>query len=293
MKTLTRDHIVYRLSKTQPPALEIEPGEVLQLETWDARTGTVRSEADLLDRPHPKGANPATGPIFVKGAQPGDSLAVKILEIDLAKEGFLAVKANTGLLAHRAARFVTRMVPIRDGQVIFSDRVRFGVRPMIGVIGTAPAYEGVETLLPGPHGGNMDNRYVAVGAIVYLPVAVPGALLAIGDVHASMGDGEITMVGLEICAKVTIQVDLIRGVPVTRSWIETPDSWVTTGEALDPTEALRIAAEEMTDFLQQRLGLTFEEAYMLMSAHGDVQICQALSPGTFPVTTRAVFPRIR
>lgn len=292
MKIVTRDQIVYSLDKAHPPAIEIEPGETLRVETYDARTGTIRSEADLLDQPHPKGANPATGPILVKGAQPGDSLAVEILAIDLAKEGFLAIKAQTGLLAHRAERFVTRMVPVRHGQVIFGQRVRFPVRPMIGTIGTAPAGEGVETLLPGPHGGNMDNRYVTTGATIHLPVAVPGALLAIGDVHASMGDGEITMIGLEICAEVTVRVNLLKGVPVSRPWLETAGAWVTTGDALDPAEALRIAAEEMAGLLQQRLKLTFEEAYMLMSARGDVQICQILGPGTFPVTTRAVFPRI-
>ena len=206
MHVLTRDQIVYSLNKTHPPAIEIKPGATLRLETYDARTGTIRSNADLLDRPHSKGANPATGPILIKGAQPGDSLAVEILKIDLAEEGFLAIKAKTGLLAHRAKRFVTRMVPIRDGEVIFSDQVRFPVRPMVGTIGTAPAGAGVETLLPGPHGGNMDNRYVTTGATVYLPVAVPGALLGLGDVHASMGDGEITSIGLEICAEVTVRV---------------------------------------------------------------------------------------
>jgi amidase len=292
MRTLSRDHIVYSLDKTHPPALELEPGETIRVETYDARTGTIRTSADLLDRPSPGGGNPATGPIWVKGAVPGDSLAVTILGIVLAGEGFVAVKARTGLLAHRADRFATRVAPIRDGRVIFSDRVRFPIRPMIGVIGTAPAGDGAATLLPGPHGGNMDNRYVAPRATVHLPVAVPGALLCLGDVHAAMGDGEITMLALEISAEVTVKVDLIKGVLVARPWIETPDAWVTTGDAVDAAEALRIAAEEMTEFLQRRLSLTFEEAYMLMSARGDVQICQICGPGTFPVTARAVFPRI-
>ena len=100
------------------------------------------------------------------------------------------------------------------------------------------------------------------------------------------------MIGLEICAEVTVRVNLIKDVSVSRPWLETPDAWVTTGDALDPAAALRIAAEEMITLLQQRLQLTFEEAYMLMSARGDVQICQILGPGSFPVTTRAVFPRL-
>ncbi len=289
---LTRDRIKYRLDKTLPPALAIDSGDIIRVETYDARTGTIRSEVDLLDHPHPHGSNPATGPILVRDAQPGDSLAVDIMNIDLDEQGFVAVKARTGLLAHRADQFMTRIVPIRNGMVIFNEWVQFPIRPMVGVIGTAPAGEGVATSLPGPHGGNMDNRYITTSSTVHLPVAVPGALLAIGDVHASMGDGEITMLGVEVCAEVTIQVRLIKSVIVNRPWIETPAEWVTTGDSLDPTEALRIAAEEMITLLQQRLRLSFADAYMLMSTRADVQICQICSPGELPATARAVFPRL-
>jgi amidase len=292
IQTLTRQHIIYSLDKRHPPAITVDPGTTLRLETYDARTGTIRSNADLLDHPHPKGANPATGPIFVRGAEPGDTLAVEILNIELAEEGYLAVKAKTGLLAAQAERFVTRMIPIREGQVIFSEQIQFPVRPMIGVIGTAPAGEGVLTGDAGPHGGNMDNRYVTTGATVYLPVNVPGALLGIGDIHASMGDGEITMVGLEICAEVTVRVDVLKGVPCARPWLETAGYWITTGDDLDPAQACRIAAEEMIGLLGRKLGVGFDEAYMLMSARGDVQICQMCGPGEFFTTARAIFPKI-
>ena len=289
MKVLTRERMVYSLCKTHPPAIEVGSGEILRVETYDARAGTIRSELDHLDCTH---FNPATGPILVKDAQTDDSLTVEILEIDLSQEGFVAVKAQSGLLAHKAHSFVTRMVPVRDGKVIFSDHIKFPVRPMVGVIGTAPEGEGVNTDLMGPHGGNMDNRYVTIGATVHLPVLAPGGLLCLGDVHATMGDGEISSLGLEICADVTIRVSVNKGVTISRPWIETATVWVTTGEAVDPIQALQMAAEEMTMLLQRQLGLTFEEAYMLVSARGDVQICQVCGPNTFPVTTRAVFPRV-
>jgi amidase len=291
MHRIPRDRIVYSLDRAHPPALEIDPGEVVCLETYDARTGTVRSDADLLDRPHPKGANPATGPIFIRGAEPGDSLVVTIQRIALADQGFLAVKAGEGLLAHRAKNYATRMVPVRDGMVHFSDRIRFPARPMVGVIGTAPAGEGVPTGLMGPHGGNLDNRFIAEGAKVHLPVNVRGALLGIGDVHAAMGDGEIAFVGLEICAEVTVRVDLARGRPLRRPRIETADAWMTTGDDLDLTRAARIAADEMADLLQERLHISFEEAYMLICAAVDVQISQCCEPGRFPATARAVVSR--
>ena len=292
MKKLTRDQIVYSLDKQHPPAITVDPGETLLLETHDARTGSIRSAADLLDRPHPRGANPATGPIAVRGAELGDTLIVEILDIALADQGYLAVKAQTGLLAQRADRFVTRMIPIRNGHFVFSETLCIPVRPMIGVIGAAPAGEGIPRGDAGAHGGNMDNRYVTTGATVYLPVQAPGALLGIGDVHAAMGDGEITMVGLEIAAEVTVRVGLQKGAPCLRPWLETPTEWVTTGDDIDPAQACRIAAEEMAALLQRQLGVTFDEAYMLMSACGDVQICQMCGPGEFFTTARAVFPKI-
>ncbi len=140
------------------------------------------------------------------------------------------------------------------------------------------------------YGRRLLEVLASTGATVHLPVAVPGALLAIGDVHGSMGDGEITMIGLEICGEVTVTVDLVKATPLSRPWIETEELWITAGDALDPAEALRIAADEMVDLLQRKLAIGFDEAYMLMSATVDVQVCQICGPGSFPVTSRAVFP---
>ena len=293
MKTVNRDQIRYAHDRSFPPVLTIETGEEIVFETWDARTGTIRSSDDLLDHAHPDGANPATGPVWVKGAEPGDSLAVEILGIQLADSGFLAVKDGVGLLARRTDGYATRIIPIENDTVKFSDAIRFPIRPMVGVVGTAPAGDGIETLDPGPHGGNMDNRWVKPGATVHLPVTVPGGLLAIGDVHASMGDGEITMIGLEICADVRVRVTLRQGKTISRPIIETAGHWITTGDHVDPAEALRMAAGEMVDLLQAELDLGFEDAYMLMSARADVQVCQVCDPGGLPVTARAVFPKLK
>lgn len=287
MHRISRDHIVYRLDSRDAAVVEIDSGDRVKLETFDARTGTITADSDLLTRPHPVGSNPATGPVHVRGAEAGDGLAVHIEAIDLAPSGFLAVKKGEGLLAHRADTFATRIVPIVDGVVHFGD-LRFAAHPMVGVIGTAPAGEGISTSYAGAHGGNMDNKHIGPGATVYLPVAVAGANLGLGDVHGAMGDGEITFIGLEIQAEVTIRVELLKGAGFHRPLIETPQHWVTTGDGESLAEAARMAAEEMVDLLQARLNLSFEDAYMLMSAAVDVQICQCCEPGAFPVTTRAV-----
>ncbi len=292
MPKLTRDHITYSLDRTHPPALTIDSGATIVLETHDARTGTIRSDQDLLDKAHPLGANPATGPIFVRQAEPGDTLAVEILAITLADRCYVASKAHIGLLAQRAERFATRVMPIRAGMIHFNQHIRFPIRPMIGVIGVAPAGMGVNTGDVGRHGGNMDNRYVTTGATVYLPVFAPGALLGIGDLHASMGDSEITMVGVEVAAEVTVRVNLHKGTRTTRPWLENASEWITTGDDIDPGHACRIAAEEMTNLLQAKLGVSFDEAYMLMSACGDVQLCQMCEPNQGFTTARAVFPKL-
>ncbi len=290
MHRITRDQIVYSLDSGYDAALAIDSGDRVVLETWDARSGTINSAADLLLQPHPKGSNPATGPIQVRGAEPGDGLAVHIEAIDLAPSGFLAVKKGQGLLASRAQKFATRIVPIVDGIVHFGE-LRFPARPMVGVIGTAPVGAGISTSYAGAHGGNMDNKHISAGSTVYLPVAVAGAGLGLGDVHGAMGDGEITFIGLEIQAEVTVRVDLHKGAGWQRPLIETPDYWVTTGDGESLAAAARMAANAMVDLLQSRLGLSFEDAYMLMSAAVDVQICQCCEPGAFPVTTRAVISK--
>ena len=285
---ISRDHIVYSLDKEHAPVLEIESGDLLTLETYDARTGTILKDEDLLEHPHPVGSNPATGPVRVRGAAPGDGLCVEIQRIELAEKGFLAVKAGEGLLGHMAPNFATRIVEIRGDTVHFDEEIHFPTHPMVGVIGTAPEGEGVGTGLAGTHGGNMDNKYITEGSKVYLPVRVPGALLGLGDVHGAMGDGEITFIGLEICAEVTVKVELVKDAGWRRPLIETAAHWVTTGEHDDLAQAARIAAEEMVVLMQHIGGLSFEAAYMLMSAAVDVQICQCCDPGGFPVTTRAV-----
>ena len=291
MHTITRDHIVYSFSREHQPVLEIDPGDTIRFETYDARTGTIRSADDLLDHPHPRGANPATGPVFVRGAQPGDTLCVEILGIQLASQGFIAIKAGVGNLGHLADRYVTKIVRIEEGIVHFDERFHFPARPMVGVIGTAPAEADVPTLYPGPHGGNMDHNDVKPGVRVYLPIFVEGALFGLGDVHAAMGDAEASMTGIEICAEVTVQVNLIKGESITRPWIETEAAWMSTGDAPKLADAITTACEEMAKRLQRQLSISFEDAYFLITAIGDVRIGQACDPDNFPATIRVVFPK--
>jgi amidase len=289
---IAREHIVYSLDKGHAPVAAADPGAELLFETWDARTGSIRSEQDLLDRPHPSGPNPATGPVVVRGAEPGDSLVVQILDIVLGDRGYTGTRPGKGVLGHLVTEHRTKLFDIVDGTVIFNDRIRFPVRPMVGVIGTAPEGDGVGTGHPGPHGGNMDHNDVCVGARVHLPVFAPGALLAIGDVHACMGDGEISITALEIPAEVRVRVELLKHETIARPWIEFPDRWITTGDGAGAAEAIRTAAEEMACLLMHRLALSADDAYMLLSIRGDARISQCAEPTMFPATARMIMPRL-
>jgi len=291
MLRIRRDQIVYSMDKRHPPVATIDPGTELCFETWDARTGTIQREDQLLIAPHPKGPNPATGPVAIRGAEPGDTLVVEILDIRLDARGFTGIRPQQGVLGHLIRQYRTRILEIRDGMVVFNDRIRFPVRPMVGVIGTAPDAEGVGNLSPGRHGGNMDHNDVRVGARVHLPVFVPGGLLAVGDIHASMGDGEVSITALEICGEVTVRVDLLKGEGIRRPWIEFPDCWIATGDGPELAGAVRVACEEMVGLLQRHLGLSAEDAYMLLSIRGDVKVSQCAEPSVVATTARVVMPR--
>jgi amidase len=146
---------------------------------------------------------------------------------------------------------------------------------MVGTIGTAPAVEAVPSYYPGPHGGNLDINAAVAGSTVYLPVAVPGALLSLGDVHARMGDGELTGGGIDIAADVLVQVDLHHDLDWQRPVIETPDRWCTCASGTTLEAAIRLATSDMVTLLSGNLGLSREEAFILVGAAGDARIGQA------------------
>jgi amidase len=286
--------LTYAFSADIPPVARIRPGATLTVETHDTSTGRVHRAEDVpafVKVRDPKKVNPAAGPIFVEGAEPGDALAVTILEIRLAEQGFVRALAGAGVLREGIAEHGVVMVRVDGDELVFGERLRFPVRPMVGVLGTAPAAGTVYTAHPGPQGSNMDVNAATVGSTVYLPVHVPGALLAIGDVHASMGDGEVSGTGVEIAGEVTVRVDLHRGAAPARPWIETAEDWVATGQGPTLEAAVEEAVEGLTALLMERLGLDRTAAFLLVSARGDVRIGQCARIAGCDATAYAVFPK--
>jgi amidase len=294
MLRIPRDQFTYAFSAATAPVATVAPGEQFVVETHDTSTGRVHRAEDMpgfVRVRDPLKVNPAAGPVFIEGATPGDDLIVEILDIRLQPYGYVRVLAGAGVLQTGIESDGVLMARIDGEHVVLGERVRLPLRPMVGVIGTAPADGAIYTAAPGPQGSNIDVNAVTVGARVHLPVHVPGALLAIGDVHASMGDGEVSGTGVEIAGEVTVRVDLVPGAAPTRPWIETAEAWITTGSGPTLENAVEMAVEELTELLMARLGLSRTEAFLLISARGDVRIGQCARIPGLDATAYAVFPK--
>jgi len=276
--TLTKDHRVFVLGGETGPALRVPAGTRVRLETADCFDDQVRGPDDVLDAIDWGRVNPATGPVYVEGAGPGDVLSVLIESVDTGAQGVMAVAPGFGVHGAEFTEQVHRIVPIEDGTARIADGLAVPLRPMIGLIGVAPGGDPVPTASPGSHGGNMDTRLIGEGTVVYLPVAREGALFAVGDLHAAMGDGEICGTGVEVRGMVTVWLDVRRDLTIEEPVLETRDHVVTIASAETLDAAAEAATRHMTALLTDRLGLSLDIATMLMSAGGDLQVSQIVDP---------------
>ena len=278
MLTIKRDTAVYAMSPDNAPVARIQSGETLVFETADCFGGQIACEADRMGALDWSRINPATGPVFVEGAQPGDTLKVEILKIDLAAQAAMVEAPGEGITGLEAAAETTKILPIQNGMAVFNEHISLPVRPMIGVIGTAPADESIATGTPSFHGGNMDCKRIGEDAALYLPVNVAGALLAMGDLHAVMGDGEVCVCGAEIAGAVTVRVSVVKGQPLPLPFLTTDKHAMAIYSAEGLDAAAQGAALRMRTFLIDQVRLPAHEAGMLLSLSGDLRICQAVDP---------------
>ncbi len=230
MQRLSCGPLVYEFSRHREPRLRIEPGETIVVESEDAFSGQIRAADDRRDKSKMPFSNPLTGPIVIAGAEPGDALAVTIQSIRPTRGHCVTRTSDPNQLAQWLGDDCphgTHLCPIDDGQIKWSDTLSIPYAPMLGCIGTAPAW-GVPTTLPaGPHGGNMDIIEVCPGNTVCLPVFVPGGYLYLGDAHAAMGHGELSASGLEMAAESVVSVDLRKQKSIPGPRVETPDEIMT------------------------------------------------------------------
>jgi amidase len=250
---------------------QVEPGETFLMKIHDRFGG--------LFPPDPVANNMITGPVAVKGAKPGKVIKVDIVDLVLTMDhGFVNLFTDRGGFKGRITQASQRRIPIHDGYCWFSDKIKVPVNPMVGRIGVAPKEGDYPSNTVGAHGGNMDNNLIVKGASVYFPVWHEGGLISIGDIHAAMGDGESCISGVETCGDVTMRCSIVDDLTITRPLVVSGGSVMTTAEGKTLDEAVRIALFDMADLMVARLGLSFDEAAMLISIAADVRICEIVNP---------------
>jgi acetamidase/formamidase len=276
------------------PLLRVRPGESFEVETWDASSGYFKTPDDLaiparrpgFDR-NPPHANPIAGPVFLEGAERGDTLVVHIEDITVADYSWIAIGPRRGPLGEStrwpelSGRYTTKIFrhtpgpggTTRDGTLHFSERLTWPITPFIGTLGVAPDRE-VTTSLDGQGewGGNLDIRDVAPGNRILLPVYHPGALFSLGDVHASQGDTEFTGTAAETQATVRLKLDVIKGKRVPWLRVEKPQSIVSV-YAFRPLEvAVETATINLIDWLVSDYHFSPTDAYCVVSTCPDFRI---------------------
>lgn len=289
MQTIT--DYVYTFSKDNTPCATAQPGEMLTFKTLDCFSNRLTDEKTTmrdLDYAY-NTANPATGPVFITGAEPGDVLVVDIFDVKVADEGTISTDDHCGPL-FETTDYRTKKIPIKDGYAQFND-ISFPIDPMIGVIGCAPSGDDVICGYVGNHGGNMDNKRITKGARLYFPVRVEGALLQMGDVHAAMGDAELCGTGIEIPAEIIVRVQLLKQFELHWPVLETKDTWYVIGCAQEFDEALVNTSKELQRLLMNCTSWDAIDTYMYMSVQCDVEICQACKPCPVPLILRFGCPK--
>lgn len=298
-----------------PPVLHVEPGEVFTLETRDGFDGQLPfgSTPDDLARIRLGRSHPLAGPVYVDGVGPGQTLAVEILEVTTARYGVTPVLPGFGLLDVREAAVVSWEIEDGKARSAALPGVAVAGDPFPGIVGVTPALgeiaairqeeeelraagalvaddapedaepplaaAGLRTIPPRTTGGNLDIRQLGAGAVLHLPVAVPGALLSVGDVHFAQGDGEVCGAAIEVAGAVTLRVVCADAISIGYLAPARParEAFATVGIATDVRRAAAIAVRRLVDRLVDRHGFDEAAAYVLCSVAADLRISEIVN----------------
>ncbi|MGE5673219.1 MAG: acetamidase/formamidase family protein [Mycobacterium leprae] len=278
-------NVHYQWDATLAPRLTVEPGDTITMDLRDAADGHYgpHRSAEEMERPRVSRGHPLTGPVYIRGAEPGDTLVVEVLGLEHKGWGWTRCGASGGLLPGEFEPKL-KIWALGDGYAEFKPGIRIPLEPFCGIMGIAPGEPGPHTTMP-PRatGGNMDIRHLGAGATLFLPVQVPGALFSAGDCHGAQGDGEVCITGIEAPMQATFRFGLKKGyqipgpqfmAPSPLSRTDTAGYYATTGIGPDLMEGARDAVRHMVDYLVREHQLTREEAYLLCSVCVDLKISE-------------------
>lgn len=304
MRRLEQKEYFYTISKNNKPVMTIKPGETVVVETLDNTGNRIKGEEDFEIIPAIKYWNPLSGPIFVEGAKPGDTLTIYINDIKpLFNRGWgcdepggisVAGDATVGLhLINKPVPITAYICPIKDGVITIplksGRQISVQSRPFPGTIGVATEIGSSSSLVCGKFGGNMDCSDITIGNKLFLPVYTEGAFLYVGDVHALQGDGELGGGPVEIASECTLTIDLIKDKVINWPRIESPEYIMTVGNSCPLDNSLRIANTEMLYWLRDEYGFNLEDAVYLSSTVFRIQVNQAVNPMNSSVSV--IFPK--
>jgi acetamidase/formamidase len=274
------------------PVATVKPGDIIDTRTVDCFGNVIQKPGDTLAKV--KGDNPLTGPFFVTGAEPGDTLVVKILELTVdSNQGVGALAPGFGALnTTNYTPMLHAPVPEKiwfyaidraKNEATFSAldskfTTRIPLHPFLGCLGVAPGLESRSSVTPAEHGGNMDAPEASAGNTAYFPVNVRGALLLLGDGHAQMGDGEIAGTAIEVPMHARLQVDVIKGQKIAWPRFENSHEIMALGAYRPLDDALRIAFTELIQWIHHETDLSELDAYQLLSQVGKVHVTEMVDP---------------
>lgn len=267
---------IWRVEPGQAAITTVRPGTRVEVETLDCRGGAIRTTADRWQVDNPDRINPVTGPIGIADAVPGDTAIVRIHAIDVGDQGLMLVRPGTttfGFVEHGELTFA----PVTGGVCRLLDQ-DLPLRPMVGWVGNQPAHDVLETGACGRTGGNLDTPLLGEGARALLPVEVPGAAVYVGDVHASQGDGELFLTGIEIGASVDLEMDVTGDLRLGGPVVETEEVVAVIGPDTDLQGSADGASVRGLRIVRTLTGLSEYEAGFLLSAACDLRISRYL-PG--------------
>ncbi|HEY4386265.1 MAG TPA: acetamidase/formamidase family protein [Ktedonobacteraceae bacterium] len=282
-----------------PPIATIQSGETVSFDLLDASNGEIVAEStvEAIRTLNFSRVDQVNGPIYVEGAEPGDTLQVEFLDLQPAEWGWTAIIPGFGLLADEFPEPALKIWHLEggaDGWGEFAPGIRIPLAPFCGEIGLAPAQAGaLSTIPPYHHGGNMDTKHLTRGVQLYLPVQVPGALFSLGDGHAAQGDGEVCGTAIETPMRATVRLTVRKDLQITEPQFitsgpltprtNTAPYYVTDGIGPDILTATRNAIRHMIDHLQRTYSLSREDAYMLCSVAVDLKLSEVVDMPNYVV----------
>jgi acetamidase/formamidase len=299
---------------TAKPVLSIHSGDTVVIHTvlTNSPTGLERNgvpadqvEASLRDvyanvpaSARGPGGHILTGPIAIEGAEPGDTLEIRILKIDLAiPYAYNGFRYGAGILSDDFPYARTKIIPLDRARMVanFAPGVTIPLRPFFGSMGVAPppGFGRYDSTPPTVIGGNMDNKELVAGATLYLPVFNKGALFEVGDGHAGQGNGEVDVTAMETSLVGTLQFVLHKGEKSSYPRAETPTHYIAMGFDDDLSIAAHKAVREMVEFLVAKKGLSRDDAYMLVSVAGDADITEVVdrNKGVHVMLPKGIFAK--